>query len=52
MRSLRSWGFNYLETISKGGEVLSYILLYTEELLNDWELAQKGEPLNRIEPLK
>jgi len=32
--------------------IFDWIELHSEELLNDWELAQKGEPLNRIEPLR
>ena len=32
--------------------VFDWLELHREELLNDWELAQKGEILNKIEPLK
>jgi len=32
--------------------IFEWIELHQTELLNDWKLAQNGEPLNRIEPLK
>lgn len=32
--------------------VLEWYNTYKAELLSDWELAQKGKPLNRIQPLE
>ena len=32
--------------------VLEWWHLHQAELLEDWELAQDGEPLNRIDPLE
>jgi len=32
--------------------VLEWLELYREELLEDWELAQKRKPLKKIEPLE
>lgn len=32
--------------------VLEWTNLHKQELLTNWELARKGEPLNRIEPLE
>lgn len=32
--------------------IFEWLEIHQTELLRDWELAQNGEPLNRIEPLK
>lgn len=32
--------------------IFEWLEIHQTELLKDWELAQKGEPLNSIEPLK
>lgn len=32
--------------------IFEWLELYKNELLNDWELAQLGKPLVKIEPLK
>jgi len=32
--------------------IFDWLEIHREELLTDWELAQKGEGLNKIEPLK
>lgn len=32
--------------------VLEWAALHKEELFENWELARKGEPLNRIPPLE
>ncbi len=32
--------------------IFEWLEIRQTELLKDWELAQNGEPLNRIEPLK
>ena len=31
--------------------VLRWAALHSEELMNNWELARKGKPLNQIAPL-
>ena len=32
--------------------IFDWLELHQEELIEDWDLAQKGEKLNKIEPLK
>ena len=32
--------------------ILEWLDLHREELMHNWELAQNGAPLNKIEPLK
>lgn len=32
--------------------ILDWLDLHREELMDNWELAQKGAPLKKIEPLK
>ena len=32
--------------------VLEWLDLHQQELLDDWELVQAGQPANRIEPLE
>jgi hypothetical protein len=32
--------------------IFEWLEIHQTELMNDWELAQNGEPLNSIEPLK
>jgi len=32
--------------------IFDWLELHKEELMEDWDLAQKGEKLNKIEPLK
>lgn len=32
--------------------IFDWLELHSDELLEDWELAQKGDPLKKIEPLK
>jgi len=32
--------------------IFDWLDIHREELMDDWELSQKGEKLNRIEPLK
>jgi hypothetical protein len=32
--------------------IFDWLELHCDELLEDWELAQKGDPLKKIEPLK
>lgn len=32
--------------------IFDWLELHRDELLADWELAQKGDALNKIEPLK
>ena len=32
--------------------IFDWLELHQEELMEDWDLAQKGEKLNKIEPLK
>jgi hypothetical protein len=32
--------------------VFDWLDVHKQELLSDWEKAQKGEPLEKIEPLK
>jgi hypothetical protein len=32
--------------------IFDWLEIHKDELMEDWELAQKGEQLNKIEPLK
>ncbi len=32
--------------------VFEWLEIHRDELMNNWELAQKGKPLQKIEPLK
>ena len=34
------------------GAVLDWYVLHKDELIEDWELAKKKKPLNKIEPLE
>lgn len=34
------------------GAVLDWYVLHKDELMEDWELAKKKKPLNKIEPLE